>query len=434
MVIFFFGLFGLLFGAGTILAQTSADVGIRRAHLERELQTLEGEIEIQKTILQNKQRDSVSLERDISILNANIQSAQLSIKVRDLAIGKLTDDIRGKESTIAALSAKMEREKTSLAQLLRKERELDSYSLVEVILAKEDISEFFADIESFDSIKAALKESFVAIEETRDATAKQKEALTGKQRDEEELRRIQNLQKKRIEENKAEKRKILDVSRGQESVYKKVIQNKEKNAAVIRAELFNLRGSAAIPFEKALNLANLAAAKTGVRPALILGVIAEESNLGENVGTGHWQTDMCCPPASGKKDRDRPIFLEITKKLGLNPDSMPVSRKPGYGWGGAMGPAQFIPSTWVLYEARLVNATGHNPPNPWEPIDAFMASAMLLKDNGAAKQTATAEWKAAMCYLAGCRSTYPKSLHFYGDDVIALASKYQKMIDVLAGN
>ena len=48
-------------------------------------------------------------------------------------------------------------------------------------------------------------------------------------------------------------------------------------------------------------------------------------------------------------------------------------------------PAQFIPSTWVMYEKRIASLTGHSIPNPWDPFDAFTASAILLADNGAKK-------------------------------------------------
>ena len=56
-----------------------------------------------------------------------------------------------------------------------------------------------------------------------------------------------------------------------------------------------------------------------------------------------------------------------------------------------MGPAQFIPSTWAMYEKRLAKATGHAVPSPWDPSDAIMAAALYSMDNGADKQTKTAE-------------------------------------------
>lgn len=96
-----------------------------------------------------------------------------------------------------------------------------------------------------------------------------------------------------------------------------------------------------------------------------------------------------------------------------------------------MGPAQFIPSTWVLYEERISRATGHNPPNPWDPYDAFMASAILLMDNGADALTAKAERLAALRYLAGWTNATKKAYAFYGDDVMELSEKYQRQIDIL---
>jgi len=156
----------------------------------------------------------------------------------------------------------------------------------------------------------------------------------------------------------------------------------------------------------------------------LLGIITEESNLGENVGTGNWRTDM-------HPTRDQPVFATIVAELGLDPDKMPVSKKPWYGWGGAMGPAQFIPSTWILYKDRIADLTGHNPPNPWDPYDAFMASGILLKDNGGAGGNAAKERLAALRYLAGWTNATKKAYAFYGDDVMALAAKYQQQIDIL---
>lgn len=418
---------GVFYIQNIAIAATGEDVSARRAKLEADLQVLDKEIEAQRKILEEKQRESVSLERDIAIFDAKISEATLSIKARNIAIEKLSQDINLKQTTIGKLSDKIEREKESLAQLLRKTNEIDSSSLVEVILSDKEISQFFIDLDSFDSIKVSLNDSLDAIVETKTNTEEEKKTLEEKKTEEVELRAIQELQRKRIEENKSGKNKLLKVTKGKENEYQKILSAKEKSAASIRSELFVLQGSKAISFEKALDLANRVLAKTGVRPAFLLGIIAEESNLGQNVGTGNWRVDM-------KSPRDTEPFIRITSALGLDPDKMPVSKKPWYGYGGAMGPAQFIPSTWVLYEDKIANLTGHRPPNPWEPEDAFMAAGILLKDNGAAKKTHETERFAALCYLAGCKNAKKSAYAFYGNDVMELAEKYQKQIDILQGS
>lgn len=132
-----------------------------------------------------------------------------------------------------------------------------------------------------------------------------------------------------------------------------------------------------------------------------------------------------------KPTRDHEPFLTITKELGMDPDITPVScpmrDKNGnqIGWGGAMGPAQFIPSTWMGYKSKIENITGKTA-NPWDIRDAFIASAIKLAADGATSKSG--EWTAAMKYFSG--STNIK-YRFYGDNVVATADKYQADIDAL---
>lgn len=410
-----------------ILACAQTTVADRKAQLESQLADLQRQIDAQTKILQDKQRQSVSLERDISILNAKIDTAKLNIKARDIAITQLSSDIADKEKIIGSLNDKLSREMASLAVIIRQTYATESHSLPEIALSEGSISKFFEDVDSFTSIKVALRDSYNAVTDSKTKTAAEKSDLEDKKQEQTGLKAIQVLEQKRIQQQQAEKAKILKASKGEEDIYQKVIKAVEKSAAQIRAELFTLQGSAAIPFEKAYEISVAAGNKTGVRPAFLLGVIAEESNLGENVGKGNWRVDMKAP-------RDTVPFLDITSRLGLNPDNMPVSKKVWYGYGGAMGPAQFIPSTWILYEARIADATGHNPPNPWDPGDAFMAAAIYLKDSGAAKQTVSAERYAALCYLAGCANAKKSAYQFYANDVMDLATKYQGQINILNGN
>lgn len=408
-------------------AQEDIDVEKRRAALQIELIKIENEIGVQEDLVNGKKKERVSLERDITILEGQINKAKLEIRQRDLTITGLEDDIFGKVRTVEQLEDTLDRQKDSLAQLIRKTNQIDDYSLVEIVLATENISDFFQDLDSFESIKRSLHKSFRAIELTKKLARKEQESLEDKRFDELELLRLQELQKARIEDREDEKQQILGVTKGQEASYEYVLNKKKKTAAEIRTALFQLRGSAAIPYDKALKYAREASAITGVRPAMLLATFEQESNLGENVGTGNYRDDM-------HPTRDVPVFLEITARLGLNPESLPVSKKPWYGWGGAMGPAQFIPSTWILYEDRIGRASGQEPPNPWEARTAFFASALLLSDNGADRGTYAAERLAALRYFAGWKNAEKASYAFYGDGVMELVEKHQGLIDILEGN
>lgn len=437
-IVFLLVFFPAAFRFSIVLAAEvdSSAVLKRRAELERELADLEKQIGEYQSVIQGKQKEATSLERDIAIMDAQIGKAKAEIKARDITIGNLSGAIDEHSKTIGVLEEKIDREKTSLAELLRKTYELDSFSLAEIILGYKNLSDFFVESDSFDTVQKAVQASFDNIRLVKADTEREREDLKQRKQEQSELRSIQLLEKKRIEQAEAEKNKILKTTKGQEAAYQKLVLAKQKNAASIRSQLFLLRGSPAIPFEKAAEYAASAWQKTGVRPALILGVIAEESELGANLGSGNWKDDLYdCYIRIGYKssaEKQKDAYLQITSELGLNPDMMPVSKAPYYGCGGAMGPAQFMPTTWQLYKNNIADLTGHNPPNPWNPLDSFMAAALLLKDNGAAEGTSFAERRAALRYLAGGNWQKP-AYSFYGDDVMALAAKYQEQINIIQG-
>ncbi|MCI0680433.1 lytic murein transglycosylase [bacterium] len=431
----FAALFLLIFAASLIPISARAELApAERAALEAELAEIEKEIEAERASLSEKQREKATLERDVAILDSKINKAKLGIRARDIVVSELLKEIDGKVFTISDLSAKIEREKESLEHLMRKTYELDSYSLAEVVLSNLNISDFFTDLDTFLSIKKALNFSFTAIALARERTSTEKELLERKKNEENELKNIQLMEKKRLDDADMEKKQLLRITKGQEASYQKVINEKEKDAAAIRSALFNLRGSKAISFEEALAHAEFARSHTGIRPAFLLGIIREESNLGAFQGNGNWRIDMYeCYKSIGypsSAEKQKAAYLAITGELGFNPDDMPVSKAPGYGCGGAMGPAQFMPTTWMGYKNAISGITGSNPPNPWNPRDAFVASTLLLKDNGGADGGSSAERRAALRYLAGGNWQKP-AYAFYGDEVMGFAEEYQRLIDIL---
>ena len=411
-----------------------------RAQLQAQLQQLSAEIDTLGTNLQNTQKQQSSLERDIQIFNDQIKRSQLEIARRNITIQQLSLGIQSKQDVVAGLDGKLNDELDSLGSILRQTNQLDTQSTVVVLLTARSISEFFADIDQFAAVTDALQQSFSQIQGTKDAALQEKADLQSQLDDETQLKQVQQLQQQQIQEQEDLKNQILAATKGQEKSYQKLIASKQQTAAQIRAALFNLTGAKAIQFGQALQYAQAAEQKTGVRAAFILGLITEESDLGQNVGRGSYQADM-------NPTRDVPVFLAITRSLGINPNEQPVSKKAWYGWGGAMGPAQILPSTWALYTGytkpnwtynaakdRIGRLTGNYPPSPWSPQDSIMAAALYLADSGADSQTSAGEFRAAMCYLAGCGNANKPDLKFYGRQVSALANKYQCQIDIISGD
>ncbi|MFI0155910.1 C40 family peptidase [Streptomyces lydicus] len=64
---------------------------------------------------------------------------------------------------------------------------------------------------------------------------------------------------------------------------------------------------------------------------------------------------------------------------------------------GAVGPMQFLPSTFKGY-AYPVPPGGANPPTPWDPADAVYAAARMLCANGAKASTSRGIYKAIYSY------------------------------------
>lgn len=405
----------------------------RREELQKELQELETQIADYQNVIIQKQEEAASLERDIALLNAEIQRAKLEIRAREIVITNLRVEIEGKSKTIDEILERINGDKMVLADTLRHLSEFDDFSLLEVILSYNKLSDFFNDTQSLDALQREIQDAFRDLRNTRKQEEEAIVELEEKRREQLELKTLQEIQQQKLKQKESEKRQLLDVTKGVESAYHKLVSFKKSDAAKIRSELFLLAGSPAIPFEKALELANRAFEKTDVRPAFLLGIITQETELGKNIGQCNLPDD---PPKFKwfnimKSTRDQEPYLNITSRLGLDPNSMPLSCPQAGGWGGAMGPSQFIPSTWLQFEKRIAKATSHNPPNPWDPEDAFMASAIYLSDLGADKGTYNAEWEAAMRYFAGSRWRR-NSLRFYGDNVMSLASKYQEQINILS--
>lgn len=441
-VVFFISFGFLINHPNDVVAQmTEAQILEQEAKWRAELEATEKEIAQWEAVLKTTKQGTASLQRDAQILQAKINEARAFIRQRQIQIEQLTRDIGLKNKTIAELEEKINRGKESLASIIRKTHESDSLSLVEVLLSDKTLSQFFINIDNYQSINKSLEEQFYEIRSLQAKTDEERKALDEKRRAEADKKAEIEREKLRVERDEAEKQKLININKTQEKTYSEVIAEKQRQAAQIRAALFALRDSDGIPFGDALTYANEASRLTGVRPAFILGVLQQESNIGKNVGScviTDLESGKTQSVNSGRvfdngihPTRDLPVLQEVLKDLGRDPKSTRVSCPLSVGYGGAMGPAQFIPSTWKGYINRLKQILGVHP-DPWNPRHAIIASASLLADLGASAGGYSAEHTAAARYYAG--GNWKTLGQSYGTSVMNHARNIQvNMIDPLEG-
>jgi peptidoglycan hydrolase CwlO-like protein len=430
------------FPAGIASAQAlSAE---QKAQLQAEYDQLQKEIAEWQKVLDDTRAKKKTIQGDVTALDAQIKKAETEIKQRNVTITKLLSDIKEKAARIGTLEYRLQQGRESLAKLLRQKNEAENQSLVVLALGADDLSSFFADVQDVDAIDRSLQDLFAQLRGVKAETEKEKAALDERKNAELDARYEVQVRQTQIKQNQTEKKELLAVTTTQEKSYSQVLAERQKRANEIRNALFELRDSQGISFQAALQYATAAEASTGVRAALILGILRQESNLGANVGqcvltsadtgagkgknTGKVFSNVMHPT------RDVPPFLALAERLGIDPYSQVVSCPiaGAGGYGGAMGPSQFIASTWKLYEPRVAAATGSSVGDPWKASHAVMAMGLYLKDLGAAKQTYSAEREAAGRYYAG--SGWATRGLSYAASVLNFATKYQTDIDFLKDN
>lgn len=426
-------------------ASTLSNAQQEEQQLRDRLAELEAEIKKQEALLLTQKGESTSIQAMINTLKTEISKTKNDIDKKEILIQQLSGQINQKQKTIESLSHELSREKNSLGQLIRKVNEIESLSLMEMFLSNQTISEFYTDVDSFLTIQSSLYDSTNTIKKVRERTDEEKLTLEERKAREADIKYALEQDKKKVEAKQSEQNGLLNISKTKEKTFEQLIAERQAQAASIRARLFELAGGASgggIAFGDAVTYANEASKKTGVRPALILAILQQESAMGKNVGTCNrpgdartWKTIMPGPNSGSWRD-DQTAFLQIMKELGLPPEGQPLSCPlASGGWGGAMGPTQFIPTTWLGLRNRVASLLGGTFPNPWNPRHAIHATALYLSDLGAGVGGYTAERNAACKYYSG-RACGQSSVAntFYGDQVLAKATAIQKDIDFLSEN
>jgi hypothetical protein len=373
--------------AQTAATSTSTETTAQKQQaLESQLTQLEGQIDQYQNQITADEKKGSSLSGTISELNTQISKLNLQIQATDITLAQINGQITNTQSEISVTATEVTSKKATIASLLKTLYESDQTSLVETFLEDPEISNIWDETQNISLFEQSLSEQVAQLGTLTGQLQTQDQQLAVSQSAAATAIAYAAEQAQQVAASKSQENQLLSATKSDQAAKQVLEAQTKQTAAQIRNQIFQLLGGGSLTFEQAYQYAQVASQSTGVDAALILAILNRESALGQNVGQCSYQSAMS--PAN------IPIFLQITSQLGLNPTQMLVSCPNADGvYGGAMGPAQFEPSTWELYVSSIASITGDNPPSPWSNADAFVATALYLK--GA---------------MQGCESSYSATL------------------------
>lgn len=415
--------------SGDVTSSTvsSTDPNAERTALEAQLQTLETQIDQYQGQVTSYQSQGKTLSGEISILNSKIAQMNLQIQATNLTIEQLNDQISSTQSQIVVTQADIVSKQAAIQSLMNSLYKNDQTSLIEVFLKNPRLSDFWDDTQNITLLQDNLRVAVQQVTDLQGQLQNQVQEAKASEADAASAQAYQQAQAAQVSSTKTQKAQLLQQTQGQESKYQALLVQTQATAAQIRNRIFQLLGGGQLSFEDAYQYAKLASNATGIDPSFILAILDRESALGQNVGQCNYKTAM--------SPSNQPLFLAIVQSLNIDPGSVQVSCPNADGvYGGAMGPAQFEPSTWDLYSSAVSSVTGDNPASPWNNADAFVATALYLKDGMTGCKTVytaliSQERCTAAKYYAGSR--WQNYLWTYGEAVVNRAQSFAADIQTI---
>lgn len=380
-----------------------------------EIKKVQAEIASYQSSIKEVRMQGDTLENEIAIYDSGIAQNQLEIRETKLNIERAEIEMEGSENQLEADRIRIEENKEALKSFIQALYLYQDDSFLEVLVTRDSLSDFFNEVGAVEAVQDKILKTVVDLKKEREDLTNRTQELEQQQQVYEELISMRAEQNAALENLKAQKNEILEITNGEEDKYQALMAGSRNLLPSLRAELRDLQSLGQnITFDDAISAAQYVGDVTGVRPAFLLGVLRVESGLGTNVGGGTYSVDM--------HPSQRATFEAITSELGYDPNTMPVSRKPtAYsGWGGAMGPAQMMPTTWMSYRDRVTSITKNSPADPWDLTDSIAAMAIKLSQvPGVTSGDRNAEYEAAGRYLAGSNwqrfTFYPNKVMYYAD-------------------
>ncbi|MCK5588988.1 MAG: lytic murein transglycosylase, partial [Candidatus Pacebacteria bacterium] len=399
--------------------------------------------------------ETSGVKNEVKRLDTKIRISQAYINQKIAKANSLKKDMKTNSSDISSLEEDLKNINKSLSTLLYEKNLLETNTALEAILMSNSLSDFYNDTQLLKIISSRISDKIDVIKSEKISLERLSIELSEREMLERQLARERDSEKKNIVRNKGYKNELLTILQKEEGDLEKSILGKEEARQAILKKKYTLASGDAVTFGEAYNAINPYKGVLGMDPAFVLAILFQESGNGGKIGgnIGQCTYDQKNTHGNSKNgytvmsNSQKTAFLDIMKGLGRDPSvqkiSCPIPKDGSYG--GAMGPAQFMPNTWFSIRSKTGKILGKSDEelSPFINGDAFIASAVYLKDQYYSKSCSAYAEKykhissvrtlrercAASRYYAG--GAWWKYRMTYGQSVVRRADKFRADIRIL---
>jgi len=201
-----------------------------KAQLEKEIAAYEAQ-------LKDIGAQATSLQNTIKSLDATINKNALNIKLTQNNINKTSFEIQDLSSKIIRNVGIIDENSRAISNLIIEINDADKTSLMEILLAKRDLSEFWTEMQNIYNIQNQIREKIVETKNTKQVLEENKKQTELKKKNLQSLKSDLIDQKTVLDISRKEKARLLIDTKDKESNYERIIAQKKALAAAFDTEL-----------------------------------------------------------------------------------------------------------------------------------------------------------------------------------------------------
>src|SRR3989344_4081290 len=204
-----------------------------------EIKKLEAEIVGYQQELKTTAQAATGLEGEINRLGttrkklaADIKATETKIDLTNLEIEKITLEIGRKSQT------DVDRQQ-ALAESLREWRDRDDESLFEIVLGYPQLADFWSELDQLSALQKQVQNNIQVLRSIKSELEVSKTETEGHRQELNQLRARLSDQKTLAEDNKAEKDRLLKLTKNKEANYKTLLSAAQAKKEAFEKELFS---------------------------------------------------------------------------------------------------------------------------------------------------------------------------------------------------